>query len=200
MSRKSQKRTSGDSPDARSQENSRGLDQTNLDGNLPDILAPHLAVVFCGLNPGATAVRAGHSFSSPSNRFWQTIYLAGFTPRKLRPDEEKELLIYGCGLTAVVNRATRSASELSRRDYTRAAPHLQTKVLKYAPRILAFLGKAAYSSIAGRAEITWGSQAKRFGGAEVWILPNPSGLNRTFTLGKLVEAYTALRETVTDHG
>jgi TDG/mug DNA glycosylase family protein len=150
------------------------------------------------LNPGATAVRAGHSFSSPSNRFWQTIYLAGFTPRKLRPDQEKELLMYGCGLTAVVSRATRSASELSRQEYARAAPYLETKVLKYAPRILAFLGKTAYSSIAARTQIAWGSQGTTFGGAEVWVLPNPSGLNRTFTLAKLVEAYTALREAVTD--
>jgi double-stranded uracil-DNA glycosylase len=150
------------------------------------------------LNPAATAVRDGHSFSNPSNRFWQTIYLAGFTPRKLRPDEEKELMMYGCGLTAVVNRATGSASELSRQDYIRAAPHLQTQMLKYAPRILAFLGKAAYSSIAARRQITWGPQGTTFGGAEVWILPNPSGLNRAFTLGKLVEAYTALRDAVVD--
>jgi double-stranded uracil-DNA glycosylase len=141
-----------------------------------------------------------HSFSSPSNRFWQTIYLAGFTPRKLRPDQEKELLMYGCGLTAVVSRATRSASELSRQEYARAAPYLETKVLKYAPRILAFLGKTAYSSIAARTQIAWGSQGTTFGGAEVWVLPNPSGLNRTFTLAKLVEAYTALREAVTDRG
>ena len=108
--------------------------------------------------------------------------------------------MYGCGVTAVVNRATRSASELSRQDYAEAAPYLQTKVLKYAPRILAFLGKAAYSSIAARTQIEWGSQGTTFGGAEVWILPNPSGLNRTFTLEKLVEAYTALRDAASDRG
>src|SRR5271167_4959061 len=106
LSPKSLTTTGEDPPDAENQEGSKEPDLTNLDGGLPDILAPNLAVVFCGLNPAATAVRDGHSFSSPSNRFWQTIYLAGFTPRKLRPDEEKELLIYGCGLTAVVNRAT----------------------------------------------------------------------------------------------
>jgi TDG/mug DNA glycosylase family protein len=200
LSRKSKTSTGEALPDAEEQTRSPDLDQTKLDGNLPDILMPHLAVVFCGLNPGATAVRAGHSFSSPSNRFWQTIFLAGFTPRKLRPDQEKELLQYGCGLTAVVSRATRSASELSRDDYAQAAPYLQTKVLKYAPRILAFLGKAAYSSIAAQKQITWGSQGTTFGGAEVWVLPNPSGLNRTFTLGKLVEAYTALRKAVTARG
>ena len=200
MSPKSRMRIGEAPPNAGGQVRSPGLDLPNLDSSLPDILAPHLAVVFCGLNPAATAVRAGHSFSSPTNRFWQTIYLAGFTPRKLRPDQERELLMYGCGLTAVVNRATRSASELSRRDYARAVPYLETKVVKYAPRILAFLGKAAYSSITARTQITWGSQGTTFGGAKVWILPNPSGLNRTFTLGKLVEAYTALWEAVRDRG
>ena len=174
--------------------NSKSRTQTGDPDELADVLAPRLAVVFCGLNPAATAVRAGHSFSSPSNRFWQTIFLAGFTPRRLRPDEERELLQYGCGLTAAVSRATRSASEVSRQDYARAAPSLEAKVRKYGPRFLAFLGKAAYSSIAVRPQLAWGSQGATFGGAQVWILPNPSGLNRAFGLGQLVEAYAVLRE------
>ena len=89
MSLKAKMRTAETSSDAGLQERSRGRDLTNLDGSLPDILAPHLAVVFCGLNPATTAVRAGHSFSSPSNRFWQTIYLAGFTLESSGPIKKR---------------------------------------------------------------------------------------------------------------
>ncbi|XKM44069.1 uracil-DNA glycosylase family protein (plasmid) [Rhizobium ruizarguesonis] len=71
---------------------------------LSEILALGLSVVFCGLNPALSAVRDGHNFSSPSNRFWRVLHLAGFTPRLLRADEECELLQYGCGLTSAVSR------------------------------------------------------------------------------------------------
>ncbi|MBB3463025.1 mismatch-specific thymine-DNA glycosylase [Rhizobium sp. BK377] len=84
---------------------------------LSDVLGPGLSVVFCGLNPALTAVRDGHNFSSPSNRFWRVLHLSGFTSHLLRADEERELLQYGCGITAAVSRATKSASELRLNDY-----------------------------------------------------------------------------------
>jgi TDG/mug DNA glycosylase family protein len=161
---------------------------------LSDVLAPGLDVVFCGLNPAATALRDGHNFSSPSNRFWRALHLAGFTPRLLRAEEERRLLDYGCGLTAAVGRATRSAQELSRGDYRLAAPTLESRVEEYAPRFLAFLGKAAYASLSGLPSVEWGPQRAVFGGARVWVLPNPSGLNRAFSLPALVELYAALRK------
>jgi double-stranded uracil-DNA glycosylase len=160
---------------------------------LPDILAPNLAVIFCGINPGATAAAAGHSFVSPSNRFWRTLHLAGFTPVRLRPEEDATLIDYGYGLTAAVARPTRSASEVSPRELAAAGAALEAKVERYAPRFVAFLGKPAYAAIAGKASIPWGLQPDRFGGAAVWVLPNPSGLNRAFTLDALVQAYRALR-------
>lgn len=89
---------------------------------LSEILVPGLSAVFCGLNPALSAVRDGHNFSNPSNRFWRVLHLAGFTPRLLRADEERELLQYGCGLTSAVSRPTKSASELKRQDYLSAAP------------------------------------------------------------------------------
>lgn len=94
---------------------------------LSEILAPGLSVVFCGLNPALSAVRDGHNFSNPSNRFWRVLHLAGFTPRLLRADEERALLQYGCGLTSAVSRPTKSASELKRQDYLSAAPVLETR-------------------------------------------------------------------------
>lgn len=175
-----------DSPDA----------STMPKAGLSEILAPDLSVVFCGLNPALSAVRDGHNFSNPSNRFWRVLHLAGFTPRLLRADEERELLQYGCGLTSAVSRPTKSASELKRQDYLSAAPGLENKIRKFAPANLAFLGKAAYAAISLRADVEWGRQPETFAGAAVWLLPNPSGLNRAFTLTTLTEHYLELRLTM----
>ena len=161
--------------------------------SLPDILAANLSVVFCGINPGATAAAAGHSFVSPSNRFWRVLHLAGFTPEQIRPENDASILAYGCGLTAAVARPTRRAGDLSRGELALAGPALERKIAHYAPRFLAFLGKPAFAAMAGRSHIGWGAQPMRFGGAAVWVLPNPSGLNRAFSLEALVQAYRELR-------
>ena len=164
---------------------------------LPDILARGLSVVFCGINPGLTAAVSGHHFSSPSNRFWRVMQLAGFTPVRILPENDRTLLEYGCGLTTAVARATRRADELSSDEFVLAAAVLERKIARYAPRAVAFLGKPAYSAIAGRQGIEWGAQLTPFGGASAWVVPNPSGLNRSFSTEDLVEAYRRLRLCVT---
>jgi TDG/mug DNA glycosylase family protein len=166
--------------------------------SLPDILAPNLAVVFCGINPGARAAAAGHNFVGHSNRFWRAIHLAGFTPHQIAAENDRDLLTYGCGLTTAVARPTRRADELTREELVAATDALRRKMQHYAPRTIAFLGKAAYAAIVGRRDVPWGPQAERFAGADVWVLPNPSGLNRGFSLGELVEAYGALRVAVAE--
>jgi len=160
---------------------------------LAEILAPHLSVIFCGLNPALTAQRDGHNFSNRSNRFWRVLHLAGFTPRLLRAEEEREMLQYGLGLTSAVARPTKSASELKKSDYIAAAPVLESKIRTLAPSNLAFLGKAAYSAISLRADVEWGRQPDEFAGTSIWVLPNPSGLNRAFDLAKLTEHYREVK-------
>jgi TDG/mug DNA glycosylase family protein len=160
---------------------------------LAEILAPHLSVVFCGLNPALSAHLDGHNFSNRSNRFWRVLHLAGFTPRLLRAEEEREMLRYGLGLTSAVSRPTKSASELKKRDYITAAPALEDKIRKLAPSNLAFLGKAAYAAISLRAHVEWGRQPDEFAGASIWVLPNPSGLNRAFDLARLTEHYREMK-------
>ncbi|NLS06896.1 G/U mismatch-specific DNA glycosylase [Rhizobium sp. P32RR-XVIII] len=163
---------------------------------LSDVLAPGLRVVFCGLNPALTAQRDGHNFSSPSNRFWRVLHLAGFTPRLLRAEEEQHLLQYGCGITAAVSRATRSAAELVASDYLTAVPQLEAKISKFGPAHLAFLGKAAFAAISGRGDCDWGRQSDVFAAAKTWVLPNPSGLNRAFSLDRLTGHYHDLRSQI----
>jgi len=150
-------------------------------------------VIFCGLNPAASAAAAGHNFSSRSNRFWTVLHLAGFTDQRPQPHEERHLLDYGCGITAVVVRPTRRADEVLPREFKEARLAFEAKMRHYAPRWIAFLGKRALSAMIGEPELEWGPLPERFAGTMAWILPNPSGLNRSFTLDALVAAYAELR-------
>jgi TDG/mug DNA glycosylase family protein len=160
---------------------------------LADLLGKDLDVVFCGINPALSAAHAGHHFSSRSNRFWRVLHLAGFTPHLIQPEDDRTILQYGCGLTAAVERPTVKASELTGREFHEAAEELERKVRRYRPRYLAFLGKPAFAAIFRQRSVDWGQQITRFGGAEVWVLPNPSGLNRAFSLDALVSSYHDLR-------
>src|SRR5262252_10520466 len=84
---------------------------------LPDVIAPDLRVLFCGINPGLYTAAVGHHFARPGNRFWPALHKSGFTDRLLSPFEERELLKIGIGISNVVPHATASASELARTDY-----------------------------------------------------------------------------------
>jgi TDG/mug DNA glycosylase family protein len=158
-----------------------------------DILTKNLDVVFCGLNPAASAVTDGHNFSNRSNRFWSVLHLAGFTDVRLCPPDERRLLRYGCGITAVVSRPTKSATDVPASEYRSAQPTFEAKIRRYAPRCVAFLGKRALLAMNGTSHLDWGEYRGGFAGTMAWVLPNPSGLNRDFTLDALVEAYSALR-------
>lgn len=163
---------------------------------LPDILAPGLQVVFCGLNPGAGAAVACHHFLGRGNRFWPVLHLAGFTPHLVAPRDDRCVLAYGLGLTVAVGRPTRGADDIMAEEFADAASALIRKLELYRPRCIAFMGKAAYMGITGKRRVDWGEQAERLAGARVWILPNPSGLNRGFTRERLVEAYSELRRSL----
>jgi TDG/mug DNA glycosylase family protein len=159
----------------------------------PDILAKGLKVVFCGLNPGFSTATSGHSFSTPSNRFWNVLYLAAFTDMRLEPKDERRLLAYGCGITTAVRRATRRASEVSSAEFRNARSNLEQRIHNLAPRSIAFLGKRALAEMLHVNDVVWGRQPSHFGGVPAWVLPNPSGLNRGFSLDALVKAYSAFR-------
>jgi len=172
------------------------LNSSSSGNHLPDILASRLNVVFCGINPGLRSATAGYHFANRSNRFWRVLHRAGFTPEELLPQDAPSLLGYRCGLTSAVARPTICANDLKRKDFIDGRPELERKIRRYRPRCLAFLGKPACSAIFNRRELSWGRQEMRFGGAAVWILPNPSGLNRAFTLDALITAYRELFESV----
>jgi len=160
---------------------------------LPDVIEYGLSVLFCGINPGMRAASTGHHFAGRGNRFWRVLHRAGFTKEEFRPENDRQLLQLGFGLTTAVSRATARADELSKAEIQAAAAQFELKIQHYAPGFVAFLGKMALAEMSGKRDIEWGLQASKFGGARVWVLPNPSGLNRAFSLDALVSAYRELR-------
>ncbi len=163
---------------------------------VPDVIAADLAVLFCGINPGLYSAAVGHHFARPGNRFWPAIYQAGFTPRLLAAAEDGALPRYGCGITNLVARATATASELAPAELAAGGQALAEKVARYRPRALAVLGVTAYRAAFARPQAALGPQEGRLGGALVWVLPNPSGLNAHFSLADLATLFRELRAVV----
>lgn len=163
---------------------------------VPDVLAPDLRVLFCGINPGLYTAAVGHNFARPGNRFWPALHAAGFTDRVLSPSEERELLKLGYGITNVVERATASADELSADELAAGGQRLAAKVRRYRPRFLAVLGIGAYRSAFGRPHAPPGPQPETLDATRLWVLPNPSGLNASYQPEKLAAMFRALHDAV----
>src|SRR3954452_25247338 len=117
---------------------------------LRDVLAPDLLVLFCGINPSLLSAERGHHFARPGNRFWPALHGAGFTPRRLTPDEDGTLPRYGLGITNVVDRATRSAADLGADELRAGAARLGGLVAAVRPRMLAVVGIGAWRTGFGR--------------------------------------------------
>ena len=165
---------------------------------VPDVIAPGLTVLFCGINPGLYSGFTGHHFARPGNRFWPALHAAGFTPRVFRPDEQIELLPLGYGITNLVERATAAAAELSSGELMAGAQALSQKVARYRPLVVAVLGIGAHRQAFGRPRAASGLQPERIGPASLWVLPNPSGLAAHYTPAMLAEIYRTFREAATE--
>lgn len=163
---------------------------------VPDVIAPGLRVLFCGINPGLYTAAVGHHFARPGNRFWRALYEGGFTPRVLSPFEERDLLSLGIGITNVVARATATATELASAEFAAGGRSLARKVRRYRPRWLAVLGIGAYRKAFSHPDATVGEQTARIGETGVWVLPNPSGLNAHYQPPELAAMFGALRAAV----
>jgi TDG/mug DNA glycosylase family protein len=176
---------------------------------IPDVLpAPgeRLLVLFCGINPSLYSAATGWHFARPGNRFWPALHLSGFTPRRLAPAEQDLLPGYGLGITNLVARATAQASELGAAELQSGGERLAGLVAAHHPRVLAVAGVTAYRTAFADPRATVGPQpappavlrAARPGDLRLWILPNPSGLNASWTLPRIAAAFRELRVAVDD--
>jgi TDG/mug DNA glycosylase family protein len=165
------------------------------DRAVPDLIAPGLKVLICGINPSLAAGATGFHFGGTANRLWATLHQAGFTDRQLHPSETAELLAAGIGITNIVNRATARADEISDDEIRAGVGRLTATVTEYQPAWLAFLGLGAYRIAFGQKKATVGRQPDHLAGTGVWLLPNPSGLNAHYSLAALADAYRELYTT-----
>lgn len=167
---------------------------------VPDIIAPDLHVLFCGINPSLYSAVVGHHFARPGNRFWKTLHAAGFTERlfcgnasrPLLPFEDHDLLPLGYGLTNLVERATTRADQLNAAELVTGQQQLVAKVQHLRPRFLAVLGIGAYRTGFNQPKAVIGQQDNALPGTIIWVLPNPSGLNAHYQLEDLKRAYREL--------
>ncbi|MFI2781405.1 G/U mismatch-specific DNA glycosylase [Streptomyces sp. ALB3] len=159
---------------------------------VPDVVAGGLRVLFCGINPSLMTAATGHHFAHPGNRFWPVLHRSGFTPRQLKPSEQGQLLDFGLGITNVVARATARADEISTEEFREGGRLLSAKVEELRPRWLAVVGVTAYRTAFGERGARIGPQERTIGGARVWALPNPSGLNAHWTVSTMAEEYARL--------
>lgn len=150
-------------------------------------------MLFCGINPGLYSGAVGHHFARPGNRFWPALHAAGFTDRQLSPHEERELLEYGYGITNFVERATATAAELSTQELVAGRRVLEDKVRRYRPNYVAILGLGAFRKAFERPDATPGPRPETMASAQLWLLPNPSGLNAHYQLPDLADLFRELR-------
>ena len=171
------------------------MTQGSMASAVPDVLGPSLAVVFCGINPGRASAAAGAAFANPRNDFWRLLHAAGFTPRLFAPEEQRELLGLGLGLTNAARRTTRGSSDLRRGDFSGAAERLGEIAFTLRPRAIAFVGKAAYEGVF-RERPAHGLQERTLGDTALFVLPSTSPANAAVPWEERLRWFSALKELV----
>jgi TDG/mug DNA glycosylase family protein len=164
---------------------------TRAASEVPDVLAPGLEAVFCGINPGRVSAAAHAHFANPRNDFWRLLQDAGFTPRLLEPAEQFSLLQYGYGLTNAALRTTAGSGDLRRGDFAGSAERLARLAKELRPRAIAFVGKEAYrGAFAERPEL--GLQERRLGETALFVLPSTSPANAAVPYAERLRWFRAL--------
>lgn len=164
---------------------------------VPDLVRPGVPLLLCGINPGLWSAWAGLHFARPGNRLWRVLAASGLTPRLLGPDETTALLEAGIGVTNLAPRATARADELSAAELSAGVRALERLCARVRPRIVAVLGVSAYRTAFGRRDARVGEQPRGLGGARLWVLPNPSGLNARYQLPEMTRLYAQVHDALT---
>ncbi|WP_448004275.1 mismatch-specific DNA-glycosylase [Agromyces bauzanensis] len=163
--------------------------------SVDDLMPEHPKLVFVGINPGLWTAATGTHFAHPGNRFYPALAAAGIIPRVpdfangLTDEDRRMFLDAGIGISNVVHRATARADELGRGELREGAARLAGDVETWHPLVVAVVGVTAYRQGFDRPKARAGRQEERLGGAELWVVPNPSGLNAHATVTDLARAY-----------
>jgi TDG/mug DNA glycosylase family protein len=167
------------------------------DAEVPDLLGPGLRLLFVGINPGLWTAATQTHFAHPGNRFYPALLLGGVIEWRIDPaagmsdDDRDYLRSLGIGITNIVRRATAKASELTDAELREGGERLVETVLRTRPAVVAIAGITAYRTAFGLPKAVPGRQPEPLAGAQLWVVPNPSGLNAHETVGSLATAYAA---------
>ncbi len=146
---------------------------------LPDVLAPGLKVVFCGLTAGSAAAEAGAYYAGPGNWFWPLLFELGLTPRALCAAEYRDVLEFGLGLTNLA--AEHAGDEADLPGITTADRQaFDDKVREYTPRVVAFTSRRAAEEYYGYPTNLGHEHCARIHGAQPFVLPSTSAGARRF--------------------
>lgn len=178
-----------------------GFTRAELEGYrdraVPELMPEHPRLVFVGINPGLWTAATGAPFARPGNRFYPALVAAGIIPRApliaddgMLPADRQMILDAGIGISSMVHRATARADELERGELIAGARRLELDVVRWRPRVVAIVGLTAYRQGFQRPKATSGRQSQDLGDAQLWVVPNPSGLNAHDTVATLASAYT----------
>jgi TDG/mug DNA glycosylase family protein len=162
------------------------------------VLAPGLAVVFCGINPGRFSDAASAHFANPRNDFWRLLHAAGLTPRLFDPSEQFDLLPLGIGVTNAAYRTTPGAGDLRARDFAGSAERLEALARDLRPETIAFVGKEAYRG-PFRERPDHGLQQRRLGATALFVLPSTSPANAAVPWEERLRWFRALSELAFRH-
>lgn len=165
------------------------------DVTVPDLIGPGLRLLFVGINPGLWTAATQTHFAHPGNRFYPALLRAGIIEHAIdrrtgmTDDDRRHLVERGIGITNVVHRATSKASELTGAELRAGGEQLRRLVVRHRPVVVTVAGITAYRTAFGDPAATMGRQPGPFEGAELWVVPNPSGLNAHETVDSLAAAY-----------
>ncbi len=170
------------------------------DATVPDLVGPDPRLVFVGINPGLWTAATQTHFAHPSNRFYPALHRAGITDRELdrvnglTDADRQHLVARGVAITNIVQRATARASEISPDEFRRGAGGLVARLERWQPEVVAIAGIGAYRTAFARPKAVLGRQVESLGRSELWVVPNPSGLNAHESVDSLAAWYRAAAE------
>lgn len=173
--------------------------QQYVDATVPDLRGEDVRLVFVGINPGLWTAATGTHFAHPSNRFYPALRRAGVITRDIPPtgmddDDRRHLTERGIAITNIVPRATARASDLTVEELRRGGTALVERLVSWRPRVVAVAGVTAYRIAFGQPRAGTGRQPDDLAGAELWVVPNPSGLNAHETVQTLADWYRRVAE------
>jgi TDG/mug DNA glycosylase family protein len=148
---------------------------------LPARLCARPRILLVGINPSLRSAEVGHHFAGPGNPFWRLLHASGLVDEPFTYEDDVRLPACGLALTNIVPRATRAASELTRAEFEEGRRALARLIARLQPNVVAFVGVTVYRAFFGpRVTMGAGPKPERIGGARVFVLPNPSGLNAAY--------------------